>query len=314
MTTVVPREALPQWNDLVAAHALGWWWHRTEWIDYCTAYHPRSEDHSFAVMDGTEVVALVPMVIDQRRVVCGGQVPKMLLVIGDRDMATLVDQLAGHLATLPVDNPFAELEAVPWLWQPAFARLPHQLCDTFVVELWHNEDELFARIRKSYRHLIRDAEREFYMQTISAVTPSAALRAMDHAHALHTAAAGRETRSQATWDMMANWVRAGNAVLALAYHDGSVPVGYAYVIRDKAWAYYASGAVVNDASGHRARGVAHALQWRVMRALRAGESKFYELGHAADDASSSKDAGIALFKSGFGGVKMPVISIRETAR
>ncbi len=96
-------------------------------------------------------------------------------------------------------------------------------------------------------------------------------------HTAHSEAAGRETRSQSTWDLMQDWVDDARAV-CVTNGEG----GWAYVICDHPGAYYASAAGADT----------HYLQHRIILGLKAAGFDWYELGDAATE-------GIATFKKGF---------------
>ena len=102
---------------------------------------------------------------------------------------------------------------------------------------------------------------------------------IENYHQLHRIAAGTETRSQESWDIMQRWLDSGLAAL-LTNCAGA----WAYVILFPPGAYYAS------AVGHDS----HHLQHTIMRSLQdCGEFTFYELGAGHTD-------GIDTFKRGFG--------------
>lgn len=284
------------WNAAVDMAVGAWWWHRAEWIDYALAYAPGSVDRSFVVAMDNTVVCAVPLVVLGRRTQNGGQpyaaAPVFLF---EQNAPVEVAERAHREATRWTDD--ANLVMLRPMVPAQLARVPgappglrRRDFRTHVVQLGGaSEDALLASLRKSYRQAVRKAE-EHYDVSVSASREAVAL-----ARALHVQAAGRETRSERTWELQAEWCEAGHGLVALARDSQHVPVGFAYAIRYRGWAYYASGAVSCD-------GVGHALQWALMRALNAdGETAFYELGYDAGPEASEKERGIALFKSGFGG-------------
>ncbi len=96
-------------------------------------------------------------------------------------------------------------------------------------------------------------------------------------HAAHRAAAGRETRSQATWNLMQTWVDREKAQV-LRSRDA-----WRLVMLDHPGAYDASAAGPD----------AHWLVHWILLELQAQGYKWYELGDAATP-------GLETFKSGFG--------------
>jgi hypothetical protein len=296
-TSVVSRANLNprQWNDAVESHQLGWWWHTSHWIEYSLAYTPESHDESFAlVAPGGAIVALVPLVVSTGgKLVMGGQTtPAPLLHVIDAQMAEAAEAEArrrydGHLP-LPIQlRPGARPYGTP----PA--GISRHSIATYVVDLKPDEKELWKHIRKSYKNLINRADRYDDGYSLKVCGRNDAAWAVRTAHGLHIQCAGGEMRSARTWELMESWATGGNALVAIASNATASAVGYAYAIRYKQWAYYASGgSLVND--------VQHALQWVLIKALRCDGVTAYELGYAVGPKASVKDKGIAHFKAGFG--------------
>lgn len=320
---IVPRKQLgPKgWNMAVDAATLGWWWHREEWLDYSLAYCPGSTDHSFVVAVDGHIAMLVPLVVLGRSVQMGGQpfAPAPLVLVDmQRTPPEAVMQLcmaSAHEARRWADDfervmlrpmPPAAAPRIP----PPPAGFARSDFGTWVVDLQNDDagrrktdEELIAGLRKSYRQATRKAFDDANLHVAAVADPDA----IEVAHQLHAVSAGRETRAPETWRAMGDWMRDGQAVLVLAHArlDGDMwpAVGYAYAIRYKDTAYYASGATARDDVGH-------AMQVEMMRTLACdGATRFYELGHDAGPDADEKARGIALFKSGFGGERWVVPAI-----
>lgn len=167
---------------------------------------------------------------------------------------------------------------------------------TRVVDLSADEATLWAGVRQSYHSLINKLERDEGF-CIRETLPTEVIHV---ARWLHFVAAGRATRSEASWRLQASWVLAGHARGWLAFRDGA-PVGFVYVLTTPPSSYYFSGAKTEDC-------VTHALLWHAMKALKASGVRWLELGWMARDGDTDKDRAVAFFKSGFGGVD---VSLRE---
>lgn len=162
---------------------------------------------------------------------------------------------------------------------------------TCVVDLTQDDAVLWKHLRKSYKSLIHKAERTYQILNMRDA-------ALPLCHALHDEVAGRVTRSQETWDLMAQWLRQGYATLTVAASEGEV-VAYVYCCVYHQWAYYASGASTVD-------NVSHALIWHTMRYLKGeGIARVLELGWQGE-AADIKGKNIEKFKRGFGGTAQPV--------
>ncbi len=137
--------------------------------------------------------------------------------------------------------------------------------DSYVVDL---SLEPWKHLSKGHRSAIKsqmDSQRVSTSQDVEAF------------HAAHRVAAGRETRSQTTWDLFQDWVDNKKAV-CVTNGEG----GWAFVFCNPPGAYYASAAGRDT----------HYLQFKIICGLRDAGFGFYELGEA-------HTPGIGTFKSGF---------------
>ncbi len=162
---------------------------------------------------------------------------------------------------------------------------------TQTVDLAPAEVSLWADLRKSYKSLIRQAERRVTF------APADAHRVEATCRALHEREAGRQTRDAETWRLMAQWIPA--QAFALMAWDGA-PLGYVYFVIWDDWAYYFSAA-------SREPDLNHGLIWHAMLALKARGVHWCELGwqgHA--DPTDAKGIGIEFFRRGFGGQTIPL--------
>ncbi len=99
-------------------------------------------------------------------------------------------------------------------------------------------------------------------------------------HRAHVLAAGRETRSSETWELMQQWLDEKHAICTT-----NAVGGWAYVIAEPPGAYYASAAGSD----------CHYLQFKIIEGLKEAGFSWYELGQAHTE-------GIGTFKRGFGSV------------
>lgn len=151
---------------------------------------------------------------------------------------------------------------------------------TRVIDLSVSEAELWRGIRKSYKNLIRR------VRTVHEALPAEV--AVD-CRVIHRQSVGYDTRPLETWLAMAEWVSQGNGLATISW----APCAYAYFIIDRGWSYYASAASLEP-------NVNHALIWHAMKALKARNVRWLELGwqgHAQDE----KGKQIEFFRRGWGG-------------
>ena len=75
--------------------------------------------------------------------------------------------------------------------------------------------------------------------------------------------------------------------------EGESVLGFAYVLRWKEYAYYASAASL-------APNVSHPIQWAIIKRLKELGVTYYEMGHQGGSANQ-KESNIEFFRRGFGG-------------
>jgi hypothetical protein len=170
-----------------------------------------------------------------------------------------------------------------------------------IVDLSLSEAELRGVLTKSVRWSINWGMKALDIRILDQgsinVPDMAAFRT------LHIEAAGRETRSQLTWDLQLDLVRAGAGFVVLGSLDGQL-VTAALFVTSRQHCYYGVSASKRELFD---KPIAHAVIWSAMlHAKNALELKLFEMGeqrfpllHAI--APNEKDLGISFFKRSFGG-------------
>lgn len=147
----------------------------------------------------------------------------------------------------------------------------------------------FRGARKSYRNLINRGIKAYRIE------PCGDIGVL---HALHVCSAGRETRHQATWDLMGEWIKDRVGMQIVAFDQSRSPVAAAYFIMYDQASYYAVAAkAIGDAM--------HAVVYQASRRLYDMGVRRLEMGDVG--YTTPKEYGIALFKMGFGGVDCPYV-------
>jgi hypothetical protein len=310
----IPRASLPAgaWDAFVGAHPRGRFWQTSHWVEYCLRYTPGSTDHSVALADNHDqdpitlpLVGVVPLVREGQAFSMGGlgcPVPLLSPEVHPtqaarlvRGMATAQDVAVWSLRGYDDDAAVAAVSG-------DHASTHHLMrWPSYFVDVAADAGVMWSRLRRSYHSLIHKAERTYDLLV------DAHPAAVQVAHRVHAASAGRETRPQATWDLMEEWGARGLALVALAVPPGGVIAdarGMALAIQYKDWAYYASGATLDD-------NVSHALIWQLMLALHCRGVATFEVGWGEREGDSPKERSIAFFKSGFGGTAAPVFRVEE---
>jgi hypothetical protein len=305
MPLVFRQDIVQAWNAFCDEHPAAWWWHRSEWLDYCVAYTPGAIDYSSAIcaQDGT-VLAIMPLVAHEGVAVAGGGRTPIPLKVHDPfnqypsvDIDALKDNVLNRAKTRGTFTCIASAMTDSEYLPKEFGY--PSLTDTSQViklQTWERSD-----LRKSYQPLARQQCEDYHLaiidQSAFAYTEivTFACELFKEVQAVHEAEAGRKTRPQRTWDLMEDWLAEGKAVMAVGLKEWEVKA-YAYVILYKKKAYYASAALQLNCG--------HGLQLKLMAYLKQQGYECYELG-VITGSGCEKEKAIEFFKQGFGGELVP---------
>ena len=270
-------------------------------------------DLSFAVLIDGAPVALMPLVLRARdgRVELGSNEGPVVppLFAGDpgerlrkQIVAAILRAIAGLCArhrvaawrSTSILRDAADLGA--WhrrlMEAGAQAELRHELLLDLTPEL----DALRRSFRKSYRPLINEAGRLWSHEIVDRADSAT----FDAFRALHLRAAGRVTRSDATWAAQAAAVQSGTSFLVALRDAERALVGAALFATTRDEALYAVGAYDRALFD---RPVGHLAQAAAIAHMKALGLRRYRLGarpYPGDrPPPTEKELSIALFKEGF---------------
>lgn len=316
------------WNALCDKSDDAWFWHTRDWFDYAGAILGPAvmADASFLVTEGEAVLAIAPGMaiagLDQQPARLGladqpvpwpAYSPQLgaqqrleaeRLVFAEYQNAALrLDLGRIELFGVVLANSFRR-SRFPLANLPLRYGYVGAVFDTQVIDLTQPVESLWRNVRKGHKSAIKAGQKGFSIRHWLGDVSDEDFRAYQELHAL---AAGRVTRSQATFDAMRLWIRNGAALLAGAHHEGRW-IGFVYVLLYRGGAFYASAC--NHPELALGLPVGHALLWEAIVRCREAGIELLEMGlqtypsHAAT-AESDKLISIARFKRGFGGFPMP---------
>lgn len=317
------------WDRFCEGSPGAWFWHTLAWRDYTLAYRPElaSESRAFFVADGDEIVAAVPLMVEQhnrtpRLSFGGGDCWAPALAAGlsparqsDAMRAALahVDRIAtverAVRASFRVSPLAPGLEGcLPFLAGTTRAGYADLSATATVLDLSPTSETLLRRMTKGHRSDITRAGRSMTVDVDDAATVTEERFA--EYRMLHEKAAGRVTRPARTFELMREWISRGTGLLVTARQEGRA-VSCAYLNLYRGGAYYSSAAT--DPSVREPAG--HLVQWSAIRWLQAHGFTRYEVGlqHFGPlpyEVPLAKELNIARFKRGFGGDLVPV-PVRE---
>ena len=174
---------------------------------------------------------------------------------------------------------------------------------TQVIDLEVEEMELKKAIRKSFKSLINWGKREL---TITTHTSENILISDIKAYKdLHYIESGKVTRADDSWEVQHKMIKNDNAFLVSAqYGSELVAVGF-FTINSNS-CYYGSSASRRDLFD---KPLFHSIMWEALMYARKRKCKWFEVGEQTF-TGSTKEQGISLFKSGFGGVTKVYLDLK----
>jgi hypothetical protein len=249
----------------------------------------RARDLSLVALRGADPVAFIPASALDSRASYYGMPARAFGEPSTALLRALADEAAAAgCVSLKLDSrAAAALAGDPRLG-------PANPTETAVVDLKLDVAALRAALRKSYKSLVNWGSRNLDMELIDQAnagrTPFLAFRDF------HRAVSGRATRSDETWEIQFEMIRAGEAYAVLGRRDGRL-VSASLIQHSSVQAYYGVGVYDRELMAQRVP-VAHGTMFHaILHARQLGLSTFVlgDVGATGDEKADN----IARFKRGF---------------
>ena len=317
-----------EWDNFCKSSSTAWFWHTSTRINFVLNldFIGNSINRSFAIYRNATIVCIVPLIevntesLSYRELSYGRGINTPYPAFSD-DISGKASKKLEKLIfekILEIDN----VAYISFFVQPLTDKvLSKQIITnpltkfgfhdttitTNILCLGKPENELFREIRKGHKSDIKRGIKNGY--TVEVVNSNNfSIDKFNGYREVHFQAAGRQTRSDETWDIMQDWVRNDLAVLALCKKGESV-LGATLVDTFKQKAYYHSQAILPEYQ--KEKGIGHLMQWEIIKYLTCHGFTHYELGwnwypNISQEVADQKLLGISRFKAGFGGEQYPL--------
>ena len=326
-----------EWEAFASESDSAWFRHTLAWQKYssCCRFDSNTRNFSFMVKQNGRIQAIVPLLAEysypEMNFDCfamyGDYTPLPAFANDDEvRKSSVVDAIREEMAAI------AEREGIrygkfiidPLITRPYFKDFSIfnmleegaslRFSTTNVVDLTVPEDEILRRMRKGHKAAIKQIMKTpGYRVDVfdkSNITIDKMLRFKE----IHKIDAGRQTRTDASWECMYEWVASGCGCLVMLWLDSIADYGAAALIMHyKKAAYYASYGILDSSflNGH----VGDILQWEAIRHLKSAGIEIYEIGDnyygLSDSANDRKLLEIAKYKKGFRSAEIPKIYFRK---
>lgn len=314
-----------EWDDFCLRSDDAWFWHTTNWLDYCVSYGAEkyeTKNISFYLSDDSGMLAISPLLLEKKNnnyefSTSGsggyGVAPAFRDDLSEdrrekiqKEIFLRIDELAGKYGvkrSLFRISPLAsERGGFNWLLKNGY--LDNSL-NSQVIDLLSTEDDLWSKLRKGHKYDANRGVKYYEIKIYDSLNADKDI--FEKYRLLHHKAAGRVTRPIETFEMMYQWIVSGEGILCSVSHANNY-VGFTFVNIYKDSAYYSSASDDSDFKSNIP--ISHIIQWSIIKWLKSNGYKKYEIGTQQFgpqlfDLPSAKDMSISFFKRGFGGRTVP---------
>lgn len=326
-----------EWDAFALKSSSAWMRHTTAWMKYssCCRFDSNTRNFSFMVKQDNKIQAIVPLLAEysypERDFDCFsmyGDYTPVPAFTDDEEVkkSAIVDAIKEEMDRIVRERGirYGKFIIDPLIEYPYFKDFAHfnMLEDgaslgfktTNVVDLTPGLDAILRKMRKGHKAAIKQVSKESgYRVDIfdkSNITKDKLLRFKE----IHRIDAGRQTRTDASWDCMYEWITDGKGVLVMLWLDSLRDyTSAALIMTYKKSAYYASFGTLDTfaLNGHGG----DIIQWEAIKYLKSAGIDIYEMGDnyycLSDSENDHKLREIAKYKKGFRSTEIPKLTFRK---
>lgn len=318
------------WDDFCFSHSQAWFWHTTQWIDYCmsASFSVESVNLSHLIIDSDneEILAIVPLLLEstgdkQNFSFSKGPCPAPL--INENCAPAKKKQIELYiLSGLQLKSELYNAQTL--MVRQSNCRITKTNLDelslykngytdisnyTSILDLSSDAECILANMSKGHKSEIKKGIKYDLTLNIYKKNNLDRQKFMEF-QTCYFQAAGKATRPQKAFDFLEQMVYSGNAFIIESVENEKV-TGYAFFIHYKGYAYYAMSCRVKSNISKVNPG--HSLIWSAIRFLKSIGINDLELGEQYFSPTlyypvDQKAISISLFKRGFGGelIRQPI--------
>lgn len=327
-----------QWDEFAMRSNSAWFRHTTAWMKYsaCCRFDSNSRNLSFMVKQGGKIQAIVPLMAEysypERDFDCfamyGDFVPLPAFDSeSDISKASVAEVVQEKILELAAENDirYGKFVIDPLIEYPYFRDFTAfnvlspdtgtrvDFATTNLVDLSLDTDLILKLMRKGHKAAIKQVLKEPGYRIDIFDKDSITREVLLDFKRIHIFDAGRQTRTDASWECMYEWIASGQGCLSLLWSPktSSYRAGALIMIYKKA-AYYASFATEDSRmlNGH----AGYLIQWETIKYLKSIGLHFYETGsnrYPLDGSSNQfKISEISKYQRGFRSLEVPKLTFR----
>lgn len=304
-----------QWDDVVRRSPDGWPFALTSWRKVILSVEEwQLQDHSFALAEDGQLGAVVPLQLDKRSGTLGmtgwgGCGPIVAADLEGRARDAVIGAAMTTVEGIARQTGARSLRfSIPPVIQSAIENACgvdplalHGLQDLSgvaqVIDLSVDESVLWRGLSETARQTVRKAEKAGV--TVREADWPSTVDDYYRAHAENYRRTGVEPHPKAYFAGIASEMApGGHSVLWVARTAGGQPIAFHNDMHFGAGAWYHTGCSVAAALDN---GANYLLFWRAMMGAKAAGRRWYDCGEIFPQGGSTKQDGLTLFKTRFGG-------------
>lgn len=329
-----------EWNDFCLKNSEAWFRHTTWWHKYILSCREDSdsENFSFIIRQDGAILAVVPLIMQyiysdrKKHEFANYDTPCPTIAIKDglslKQRSDVLDSAFEHIEQIASSKNVSLgkffidplIEASPYENFDDFDLLKYEyspsIKTTSIIDLSLGIDVVLQRMRKGHKAAVKAVYRDggFRVDIFDKESIGDFQSSMGIMQNIHLIDAGRKTRSDLSWKITYEWLKAGYGFLTMLYdEERSEYIAGAWFMAYKQKAYYGSYAI-RDSSLLQGR-AGYAIQWAAIKYLIEHGYKYYETGwnfySSYKNEVDDKVLMISRFKHGFGGKKYPLFSFEK---
>ena len=314
-----------EWNDFALNSDMAWFRHTTDWQKYssCCRFDSDSINCSFMVKQNREIVAIVPLIKEYNY---SDREKSIFAMYGDYtplpalknncevNKKSILDVINDEISKISQNK---HVNSGKFFIDPLIKYDYHndfsfhnmvangaelEFKTTNIVDLRHDEETIIRNMRKGHKAAIKKIMKSnnFHIDIFDCnnITKEKLLKFKE----IHKIDAGRQTRTNESWDCMYEWIKKGNAILGMLWSNANNDyICAALIMTYKNAAYYGSYGIIDSCLLDGLAG--YALQWEIIKYLKDHNIEYYETGQnyytTLATENDKKLSEIAKFKRGF---------------